>query len=179
MRSIFSKIRSILSKTRSILSKTRSILSKTQSNGRANVNMGPICSQGPILPRCSTTPRFSYGMPEPGVSGVGHCSNGHVRAGVRVQVGTRVGYTGWVPGVLYRGTTQPPRSQLPGEQTLTAKRAPDTPAGGGSGWSGCSGRYWDRPMVRIRPQTHPLQARWAFRGPLRWSGPSLRAKGDI
>ena len=58
---------------------------------------------------CSWTPRFSYRCPETRVRAVTVCtgmltSDGWVRAG---------GYTGWVPGGLYRCTTQPPRCKVP------------------------------------------------------------------
>ena len=48
---------------------------------------------------------------------------------VGTRVGIRGGYTGWVIGRAIPGTHRP-REEVPG----TAKRAPDGPAGAGSGW---------------------------------------------
>ena len=68
--------------------------------------------------------------------------HGVVPGRVGIPGGTRVGYTGG----LYRGTTQLPQGAL-----RTAKRAPEAPARGWSGWYG--GR------VRPAPRYHPCGAR--------------------
>ena len=50
----------------------------------------------PVLPLCSHTPRFSFGLPETAVRAFWHTSP--VVAG-----GYQGGYSGWVPGWVYRG----------------------------------------------------------------------------
>ena len=70
------------------------------------------------------------------------------------------GYTGWVYRVGVPGsTTQPPCARE--EQAQPAKRAPDGPAGAGSGWVGCSGRVTGggtapRTTLRARSGTRTL-----------------------
>ena len=67
--------------------------------------------------------------------GYHHERAGRCQGGYGSRVGTRVGiqggYNGWVMGGLYRVPTD-----LCKAEHLTAKRAPERPAGAWSGWSG-------------------------------------------
>ena len=123
--------------------------------------MGPILLQGPILRVCSDTPRFSYRVLKTRVMGVGHCSNGHVRARGVYQGCTRGGYTGGCLGGLYRGTTQPP-SCCEEEPRSTSEAGPGRPAGPGVGGCG-SGDYLvfgggAAPVPTLRARSVPCRA---------------------
>ena len=119
------------------------IQSKTQSNGRANLYMGPRLLLGPIYRVCSTTPRFSYPGPETCVTGYEHGSGtvrgrvredgygtGWVQAGWVYRVGTREGYTGTYPA---RCCEEDPRS--------TQRSGPVAPCRGAEWWGAGSGDY--------------------------------------
>ena len=160
MRSKFSKMRSIFSKTRTKLSKTEV---KTQSNGRVNPpNLNkPVwdpkygCVLLPLGSPTSVSKRPYVHVPV--VS-----STAQQRRWARVRRSghgwdgySRVGTGGVIP------THRPSCSRRTHEQALTAKRAPEPPAGGWSGWSGCSGVR--TPSVRCARTT--LRARSVPVGP--------------
>ena len=98
---------------------------------------------------CSGTPRFSYGGPKLTICtcAAGSCSvMSRGCRWVRARVWYQGGYSGWVAGGLYRGTTQPPRKEGPDQRS-----GPRSPCRGRSGW------VWGRVRVPVRPgsRTHP------------------------
>ena len=91
---------------------------------------------------CSTTPRFSYGVSKRAVRAL---PTSTAMATAAVVYGWD-GYTGWVAGRAIPGYYPPSTLKSP-TQSLTAKRAPEAPAGAGVGGQGRAG--WDGPC------THP------------------------
>ena len=103
---------------------------------------------------CSTTPRFSYSGPKLRVSGVGHCSNGHVRRVRHGRVWYGWGMGGWVVRV---GNT--------GAQRRCSRRVHTSEAGPGSS---CRELEWVGvgPDVLGHARTHPSGARSALQASL-------------
>ena len=95
---------------------------------------------------CSHTPRFSYRCPKVTVS-TPRCPQCR---GCGQRVGTRDGYSGWVPGWVYRGEYYPP-STLLGERSHRQRSGPRKALRAWSGWSvgaranGRAGRSYPTP----------------------------------
>ena len=176
---VLNSVNWVLNTVKRVLNTVKPVMNRpqTQSNGRVNLinQYKPVWD--PEYAMCSYTPRFSYEVPKTAVRACPGGSTGTAVSSSAVQGG----YTGGYRGGVYRvGNTRYPAAEVPllEEQALTAKRAPDHPAGVGSGWSGCSGRLGPTPWCAsglLTTHSGPM----GLRGPLRCQEPSLRAKGEI
>ena len=100
-------VKQVLNSVKQVLNSVKQVLNtvKTEVKLRSNPVKRP-CKPShlykpawdPELPVCSTTPRFSYGMPKVTVSSSPHCSTGGPGRVYRGGYGDRVGSREGIPG---------------------------------------------------------------------------------